>query len=322
MAATAGSRAGRSRRRRRPVLELAAGQRDALGQADEARAGRRAAERERRAAATPTARRLTTSTTRAAPVSAAIVTSTAAAGACLRALVSPSCTIAVGRAPERGREHRVAGHVDVRSGRACPATRDSSISAGISASVGCGGSGPARRGPSRSTPMTSRSSSSAACALERMTAAACGDLLGRRRRDGTPARRRAGSAARRGGPGRRASRARCAAARPRGPARRAARCSASTRSARSRSESTSSRWTRTNRPQPTTTPVMSTPSAICVRSQLVARVEQREDRGRGQRQRRAIARIARRERADGDVEERHQRRPAGHARHERQRPRR
>ena len=64
--ATAGSRAGRSRRRRRAVLELAAGQRDALGQADEARC-RRPAARARPAAATPTARRLTTATTSGRP---------------------------------------------------------------------------------------------------------------------------------------------------------------------------------------------------------------------------------------------------------------
>ena len=73
------------------MLELAAGQRDALGQPDEAGAG--TWEGQRGVAATPTARRLTTSTTSAVPASAVMVTSTAAAGACLRALVRPSCTM-------------------------------------------------------------------------------------------------------------------------------------------------------------------------------------------------------------------------------------
>ena len=49
---------------------------------------------------------------------------------------------------------------------------------GSSASVGCGGSGALPGVPSRSTPMTSRSSSSAACALARMTRRGLGDLLG------------------------------------------------------------------------------------------------------------------------------------------------
>ena len=72
----------------RSVLELAAGQRDALGQADEpgARAPARAGD------GTPTGRLLTTATTSGGPSSCEIATSTAAAGACLRAFVSPSWT--------------------------------------------------------------------------------------------------------------------------------------------------------------------------------------------------------------------------------------
>ena len=51
-----------------------------------------------------------------------------------------------------------------------PAARDSSISAGISSSVGCGGA--TASGFSRSTPITSRRSCSASRAVRRITAAA------------------------------------------------------------------------------------------------------------------------------------------------------
>ena len=108
-----------------------------------------------------------------------------------------------------------------------PAARDSSTSAGISSSVGCGGSAPPS--PARSTPITSRRSRSASWAVARITPAASRSPPAARP-GGTPARPRARTAATAGGRARRASRPRSAAARPRARPPRGARCSASRRS--------------------------------------------------------------------------------------------
>src|SRR5690349_20774392 len=114
---------------------------------------------------------LRTSIVRPCPGAPPRPSSTGAEVACLRALVSASWTILSAWRP-------IASGTAARSGRptsACtriPAARDSSSSPGSAASVGWGGCGPWPSVPSLSTPITVRRSSSAWCALARITAAA------------------------------------------------------------------------------------------------------------------------------------------------------
>ena len=132
-----------------PVLEPAAGEARALGQADEPGAGARDLGR----APTPTGSRLRISIVSPSPGAPSTVTSTAApARACGRWSVPPGRSgTRCGRSPSGRRRRRTAAS---RSATRMPAARDSSISAGRSASVGCGRSGARRRGSSRSTPIT------------------------------------------------------------------------------------------------------------------------------------------------------------------------
>ena len=127
------------------VLEPAAGQRGPLGQADQPGAGAR----DRGAAARRPAAGLRTSTVRPSP--GAPATSTVDGGAAARACARWSAPPArsgrrcgptpSGTAPRR--------RASVEASRACPAPRDSSTSAGRSASVGCGRLGRRRRGSRR-----------------------------------------------------------------------------------------------------------------------------------------------------------------------------
>ena len=200
------------------VLELAARELDALGQPDEAGAG--AGERERRgrrdadrAAADDLDHERGARLGRDRDLDRGARRVLARVG---QALLDD----AIGRAPEGGGQRarrRARRACSARASRRAGTRRRGPGSRPASAAAARARSPAA---PSRSTPMTSRSSSSAAWAVARMTPAASATSSAEAS-GGTRARRRAGSAARPGGPGRRASRARCAGARLRGPARRA-----------------------------------------------------------------------------------------------------
>ena len=210
----------------------------------------------------------------------AIATSTAAAGACLRAFVRPSCTIAVGGPAERGRRRRVARARRSGSCTRIPAARLSSTSAGDVGERRLRRLGRAVSSPSRSTPMTSRSSSQRRVRAGPDHAGGLGDLL--RRRVG-PELERAGvqaAAARRGGRARRASRRRSVAARRRAPAR----CAAAARPRAARPARAATAPARAARAR--TGPSRTRPPSAARRRRRSARyessrvVEQREDERR------------------------------------------
>src|SRR5439155_1599842 len=121
------------------------------------------------AAATATGARLRTSTSRS-PSGARTVSVTAAPGACLRAFVRPSCAIRYAVRPTAA--GGAASPSSIRAVIRMPAARDSSTRSARSASVGWGGCVRLSPPSSRRTPITPRSSSSAARALSRITPAA------------------------------------------------------------------------------------------------------------------------------------------------------
>src|SRR6478736_4305641 len=121
------------------------------------------------AAATATGARLRTSTCRS-PSGARRVRVTAAPGACLRALVRPSCAMRYAVRPTAA--GAAASPSSIRVVTRIPAPRDSSTRAARSASVGWGGCVGLSPPSSRRTPITLRSSSSAVFALSRITPAA------------------------------------------------------------------------------------------------------------------------------------------------------
>ena len=184
-----GPGSARSRRPRQPgpqaevaagvaaVLELAARQRDALGEADQpgARPG------DRRAPARRPRRGLRTSMSQ--PRRRARrrrVTSTAAPRRVLAGVGQPLLHDPVGGAAERRRAPS-ATVLDAQSdATSIPAARDSVDQRGQVGERRLRRLGPSPSAPSRSTPITSRRSCSAWCALARITPAASRDLLGRR----------------------------------------------------------------------------------------------------------------------------------------------